>query len=288
MFALLAGASVFLGMVGWLQLRRDPLEGVAAEDLAIISERGRRKLERPGLRDRVGPRLGRVLAQASGAHGRDWVGDVVERAGNPKGMTATRFFSDVGCYVLVLWSVGFVLLVGGAPWLVVGLCLLVPLAAPAYNIWAQARERQDRIDQDLPDLLDVLAVVVSAGIGFQSALSRVAERYGGPLADELQIVLRQIAVGESLRTALSAMRDRTRSSSVEQFVTALLQAEELGAPLAQTLNQIANDVRREASESAKRRATAAAPKATIVTILVLLPPTMAVLVYGVLTAVRTG
>ena len=119
-----------------------------------------------------------------------------------------------------------------------------PVFAPIYTIWAQARERRDSIDQDLPDLLDVLAVVVSSGIGFQSALARVSERYGGPLADELQIVLRQIAAGESLRTALGAMRDRTKSESVDQFVTALLQAEELGAPLAQTLNQIANDVRR--------------------------------------------
>lgn len=287
MLALLAGLAVFLGLVGYAQMRRDPLGDVAAEDLAIISERGRRKLERRGLRTVIGPPLGRVLEEAAGARLRSWIGELIGRAGNPKGLTTARFFADMGFFVLVLWSTGLLLLLAGTWWPVVLMCFSVPVFAPVYSIWAQAKERQDTIDQDLPDLLDVLAVVVSSGIGFQSALTRVAERYGGPLAEELQIVLRQIGVGESLRTALSAMRDRSRSSSVDQFVTALLQAEELGAPLAQTLNQIANDVRRDASETSKRRAASAAPKATIVTILVLLPPTMAVLVYGVLTAVRS-
>lgn len=288
MLALLAGLSVSLLIIGYVQMRRDPLGDVAVEDLAIINERGRRKLERQSLRTRLGPPVGRVIEQAVGVRFRSWITELIGRAGHPKGLTTERFFSDMGFFVLVLWSIGFIIALSGASMFILAICFLVPVFAPIYTIWAQARERRDSIDQDLPDLLDVLAVVVSSGIGFQSALARVSERYGGPLADELQIVLRQIAVGESLRTALGAMRDRTKSESVDQFVTALLQAEELGAPLAQTLNQIANDVRRDAAESSKRRAAAAAPKATIVTILILLPPTMAVLIYGVLTAVRNG
>jgi tight adherence protein C len=164
----------------------------------------------------------------------------------------------------------------------------MPIAAPWYHLWSSGRERQDKIDQDLPDFLDVLAVVVSAGLNFQQALDRVSARYGGPLAQEMQIALRQITVGESLRTALHSLRERGQSDSVDQFVTALLQAEELGAPLTTALTQIAQDVRREAAQQAKRRAAGAAPKATIVTILLLLPPTMAVLIYGVISGVRAG
>lgn len=284
---LLGALAVVIALVGYAQLRRDPLEGLAAEDLAILNLRGRRSLERPGLRARIGPPAGRVLRNLTGQRLFLLTRELAERAGNPRGLTAERFFDDMGFFVVVLWSLGLLLLLGGAPLLLVAMCFLLPVLAPAYHLYAQARERQDRIDQDLPDLLDVLAVIVSAGIGFQPALGRVSERYSGPLAEELAIVLREISVGESMRNALDGLRERTGSASVDQFVTAMLQAEELGAPLAATLNQISSDVRREASEAAKRRAAAAAPKATIVTILVLLPPTMAMLVYGVLTATRT-
>jgi tight adherence protein C len=288
LYGLLGGLTMAAGVLAVAALRRNPLEEVAAADLVIITERGRRGLAGPRLRQRIGAPIGRLIQASTGAWSDRLLNDLIARSGRSAVMTVTDFYTQQGFYLAVLWAFGALAFVRGLPGLVCVFVLVLPVAAPWYHLWATARERQDKIDQDLPDFLDVLAVVVSAGLNFQQALDRVSRRYGGPLADEMQVALRQITVGESLRAALQSLQRRSNSDSIDQFVTALLQAEELGAPLTHTLNQIAQDVRREAAQQARRRAAAAAPKATIVTILLLLPPTMAVLVYGVITAVRAG
>jgi tight adherence protein C len=286
LYALMAAAAVVSGIAGVVALRRDPLSGVAADDLIIVTQRGRQQIAGPSLRDRLGGPVGRTLRATFGARAERLAVDLIARSGRSQAMSVQDFYTQQGYFVVVLWPLAAVLFLRGlSPLLVIGL-LLVPIAGPWYHAWATAAERQDKIDQDLPDFLDVLSVVVSAGLGFQQALERVSARFGGPLAEELQVALQQISVGETLRASLRALQQRTKSQSVDQFVTALMQAEELGAPLVYALSQIAQDVRGEAAQAVKRRAAAAAPKATVVTILVLLPPTMAIMIYGVITAIR--
>jgi len=148
------------------------------------------------------------------------------------------------------------------------------------GIWAAVRERKDAIDRTLPDFLDVLAVVVSAGLGFRQALDRVSEKYEGPWADELRITLRQMDMGVSRRQAFEELRKRNDSEQVAQFVTALQQGEELGAPIVETLIAIANDMRRTDAQNARRRAARAVPKATMVITTFMVPGTMVLLVAG--------
>src|SRR5699024_3078699 len=98
---------------------------------------------------------------------------------------------------------------------------------------------------DLPDFLDILSVTVTAGIAFRPALRRVAARFEGALADDVNLALDRLQHGASVRDAFEQMRDRSTSRMMERFVRAFLQAEELGAPLAETLKQIALDMRRD-------------------------------------------
>ena len=139
------------------------------------------------------------------------------------------------------------------------------------QLYFQARERQEKIQRALPDFLDVLAVTVSAGLGFRHALARVSEAMPGPLAEEFQAALQQMELGASRREAFENMRTRNRSEALGQFVTALLQAEELGAPLAQALNEISVDIRREAAQWARRRAQKVNPRITMVTLATIVP-----------------
>ena len=67
---------------------------------------------------------------------------------------------------------------------------------------------------------------------------------------------------------------------MHRFVTAFLQAEELGAPLADTLNQIALDMRRESAQALRRKAAQTAPRVTLVTSLVLVPAALILVVVG--------
>ena len=66
------------------------------------------------------------------------------------------------------------------------------------------RRARQRIDKDLPDFLDVLTVTVGAGLGFRNALDRVSVELEGPLAEEVQTVLRQLSLGSSRRAAFEA------------------------------------------------------------------------------------
>ena len=284
---LVAATAAVLFAVGLVRVRRDPLSAIAIDDLSIINARGQRSI-RGGSdpKSRLGGPLGRLIQRGIGARGVTLIDDLIDRAGRPEGRTVTSFFNEVGYYSIITGVVAITSLLMGMGWLLPVALVLVGAGAPFYVLWATAQERQEVLDRDLPDFLDVLAVVVSAGLGFQQALDRVARRFGGPLGEEMQMALNGMAVGESFRESLGGVRDRTRSESVDQFVTALLQAEELGSPLTVSLNQIAVDVRREASEGEKRRAAKAAPKATVVTILLFMPPTLAIMVYGMIVALN--
>ena len=152
-------------------------------------------------------------------------------AGNPGGLTVDRYAARRAVY----GALGGVAAPGLAHARPAGSLALLLLAFGLLldrgrHLARRSASRKDVIERTLPDFLDVLAVVVSAGLGFRQALDRVAEKYEGPWADELRITLRQMDMGVSRRQAFDELRRRNDSEQVAQFVTALQQGEELGAP----------------------------------------------------------
>ncbi|MFD9123265.1 DUF5936 domain-containing protein [Kitasatospora sp. NPDC059571] len=200
----------------------------------------------------------------------------LERAGNPQGLTLERYAARRTGLVAVGAAFALFYLADGSP------ALAVPLALISW-FWADitlnsaVRHRQREIERTLPDFLDVLTVTVSAGLGFRQALERVAEHQTGPFGEEIATLLRQMQLGMSRRAAFEELRRRNPSGQLGTFVTALLQAEELGSPLGDALLLIAGDVRREAAQSARRRAARAVPQVSAVVTLVLLPATVLLL-----------
>ena len=204
-------------------------------------------------------------------------------AGRPQGLDVDAVLAK-----FVLWGfmVGpifvYGVLTGNLLFVVLPLAIIVVL--PLAQLSGLARKRREAIDRDLPDFLDVLAVTVSAGLGFRAALMTVAGRFGGAISEEINTVLHQITNGASVRSAFSAMRDRTRSDAVNEFVTAYLQAEELGAPLADTLNQIAADMRRATAQRMRQKASRIEPRISLVMTTVLIPGAIVILVGGMFLA----
>jgi tight adherence protein C len=122
---------------------------------------------------------------------------------------------------------------------------------------------------------------VSAGLAFRQAMDRVAETLTGPLAEELRRALHRMDVGVSRRQAFIELRERNpRSTTMGLFTAAILQAEELGAPLAETLNQLARDMRREFSQNTRRRAARAAPRVSLIITMVILPAIVLLIVVA--------
>jgi tight adherence protein C len=154
----------------------------------------------------------------------------------------------------------------------------------APDVWLsrEGRLRQERIQRELPDFLDILAVTVRAGLGYRAALGRVAQELGGPLGEEMLTALRQMELGASRRQAFLALRDRSSSESLATFVAAQLQAEELGVPLSQALNDIAEDMRRAMHQDARRRAARAAPRVSVIVTTLIVPGAMILILVGML------
>lgn len=277
LLALLMGAAVF-GVLFGVRMYRS--EARLPGDLALALEVGATRVSTAeSAVDRLGMRFAPTVLRLMGRRRVDVKRRRIDMAGNPGGLTIDRYAARRAVYGVFGVVLGLVFLNNGQTLFAV-LTLAFGLFAADALIWQAVRERRAVIDRTLPDFLDVLAVVVSAGLGFRQALDRVAERYEGPWADELRITLRQMDMGVSRRQAFDELRRRNESEQVAQFVSALQQGEELGSPIAETLIQIAGDMRRTDAQNARRRAAKTIPKATVVTLVFMLPATMILIATG--------
>jgi tight adherence protein C len=275
--ALLMAVSVAGILLGVRMIRAD---AKLPSDLALALEVGATRVSRAGSAvDRLGMRFAPLVLRLMGPRRIDEKRRRIDMASNPGGLTLHRYAARRAVYGIFGLLMGLIFLTNGHLLLAASTFAFGLLAADAL-IWQAVRERKDVIDRTLPDFLDVLAVVVSAGLGFRQALDRVAEKYEGPWADELRITLRQMDMGVSRRQAFDELRRRNSSEQVAQFVSALQQGEELGSPIAETLIQLATDMRRTDAQNARRRAAKTIPKATLVTLVFMLPATMILIATG--------
>lgn len=278
--ALGATGALLTFLLGYRMMRGSPSEYLDAADLILLKEERRREAAgRLSLLERVAGRFVPRLRSMIGRSGVAYLQRQIDYAGRPIGVSVDGLLRRICLWGLLLAPLGVLLVIRGQ---LIGLVLLPALAVlmPLMRISSQSRRRRESIDRDLPDFLDILAVTVSAGISFRSALARVTERFEGPISDEVRLTLDQLTHGVSLRAAFTSMERRTGSSAMNSFVTAFLQAEELGAPLAETLNQIARDMRRESAQTLRRKAAQTAPRVTLVTSLILVPATLILLIVG--------
>ncbi|OLZ70826.1 hypothetical protein AV521_12480 [Streptomyces sp. IMTB 2501] len=279
LLALLMGLGVWGAFTGIRMYRADAkLPG----DLAVALEVGATRTGAVGsVIDRMGMRYAPAVLRLMGPRLVAKYRRKIDMAGNPGGLTIDRYAARRAVYG-ALGTVGFLVFLLRGQWFVAVLLLLFGAFWTEVGIWSAIRVRKDVIERTLPDFLDVLAVVVSAGLGFRQALDRVASRYEGPWADELRITLRQMDLGMSRRQAFAELRRRNDSEQVAMFVTALQQGEELGAPIVDTLVSLAKDMRRTDAQNARRKAARAVPKATLMITTFMVPATMLLLGAGLI------
>jgi tight adherence protein C len=278
LLALAATAVFLLGLTGLRMARTDALDGWDVGDIMLLRDESKKR-ERRGPIDSLARRLAPRLARSLGPRTLARIRQRIDLAGRPQGMTVETFLQLIVKYAIVFGFFAFCLFLLGNNFSAL-LCLVAVPLLPFSRLAGHQRRRQERIANDLPDFLDILSVTVSAGISFRTALGRVSQRFEGPLRDELLQTLHQLDVGVPRRQAVEALRDRCDSEPMDSFVSAFLQAEELGAPLATTLNNIALDMRRESAQAARRKAARTVPRVTLVVSIVLVPPTLLIIVVG--------
>ena len=122
------------------------------------------------------------------------------------------------------------------------------------------KKRQDLITRQLPDVLDLLAISVQAGLSFDAALRKVVDRMEGPLIDELTRMLRDVRMGMTRRRSMQFMAKRCDLQDIYLFVMSVTQSERLGASMADTLAIQADNMRTVRRQRARTKAMQAPVK----------------------------
>ena len=143
--------------------------------------------------------------------------------------------------------------------------------APDFVVSAKARSRKERIRAELPDALDLMAVSVEAGMGFDGAISKLTEHMEGPLADEFALTLSEVKIGESRQDALKKLADRAGTPELSNFVRAIIQADQLGISLGRILRVQATDSRLKRQAAAEEKAMKAPIKMLFPTVMFIFP-----------------
>jgi tight adherence protein C len=256
-------------VIAWRMVRTTGLEDVEAVFVERVEQERRPSLT-SRLIDVLGIRFERTLLQLSGQRRLARLEQLLDQAGRPDGLSARTYIRRQAGMAALGVIAGTFFLLGGQPVLagitVLGMTLWM-------DIWVRsaARKRQQAIAREMPDFLDVLAVTVSAGLSLRASLQRVSAAGSSPLAQEIRRVLDDMQLGMSRREALEHLRERNDAPAVESWVGAMLQAEELGAPLGDTLQEIAQEVRRARAGEVRKQAAKAAPKISLVVTMLIVP-----------------
>jgi len=186
------------------------------------------------------------------------------QAGNPFNMTTFEYrITQIGAFIL-FGSLSFLygLLLNFSVGTMTVICIfssLFGLYVPNLYLKLKVKERNNQALRELPDVLDLLTVSLEAGLGFDSALSKVIAKKDGVLSSEFHRCLEEVRLGKTRREALSGIRERLVLDEIHTFISSILQAEKLGIGMVQVLRVQSQDVR----EQRKQRAEEAAMKAPI-------------------------
>jgi tight adherence protein C len=143
--------------------------------------------------------------------------------------------------------------------------------APDVYVNGKIRDRRERIQAALPDVLDLLAVSVEAGLGFDGAVAKLIEYMHGPLIEDFALVLNEMRIGESRIEALKRMSARVDVPEIRSFVRAVVQADRMGTSMGSLLRTQAADARTRRQLLAEERAMKAPIKMLIPTALFIFP-----------------
>ncbi|HEX6652803.1 MAG TPA: type II secretion system F family protein [Thermoleophilaceae bacterium] len=227
--------------------------------------------------------VGNVVAGGALAKHRDELRKILLAAGSWQTSPATvqgyRVLLSFGLGAMALWVaakqgwspfIGLILGVYG-----VGFGWIVPL----FLIKSRARRRTQRIEIELPELIDRLVVTLEAGIGFNAAVQRAGQRMRGPLGEELRLTLHEHELGLTMQAALANLLYRCDVPSIRAFVRAVGQSEQLGISIGHVMRELASDIRKRRRQIIEERAQKAPIKMLFPLAFLVLPALLMVVLF---------
>ena len=233
--ALIALVPVSLAVTGAVLLRERRREREFGQRLKLDTETVPQQWVR---------RCGRIALRAPGP-GPGWLVQLTRtywlRSGRGKGAATSAVEVNAGLMLIAVVA-GAALVVLGQPLAALAL-LILGSVVPTLRLRAAARRRQHAIELSAPGMLELIAVLVSAGLTFRHALGRVTERTAGPLGAEMEALLTQMEFGWSPESALADLLHRCSAPTIVRLAVVARQSVELGAPIAESLLALADDAR---------------------------------------------
>jgi tight adherence protein C len=250
-----------LVVIGTLVIGASEPQGVA-RSLAIIeqqithSEVGKDELPaRDRLVTPVFDRFRRIGLVFSPRGTSDRLARMLDVAGNPPDWPVERVLGAKGVSMILFAVIGF--LIGGISLtgvIVAAIAGAIGLFLPDLLVYNAGLKRQDQLRTGLADALDMLTVCMEAGQSFDGALLQVARSVEGPIAGEFARVLSEIQIGRTRGQAFQGMGERTTPPEVKTFVSAIVQADRLGLPVANVLREQAREMRLVRRQRAEEKA----------------------------------
>ena len=244
-----------------MEMQQPFYERVLRPMIQRLARAGRR--QEGGVIQRIDAKLERA-GYPGGLRGADWVGVK---------FLALIVFSVFGLLLGLLMGGGMVALLFALFGAAIG------YIAPEFWLGRKIRARSLAMTLQLPDALDLLTISVEAGLGFDAALAKVVEKMEGPLVNEFRQALAEVRMGRHRRDALRDVANRADSQPVSNFVGAIVQAEQLGVPIAKVLVIQSNQLRVERRQRAEE-AAAKAPVKMLFPMVGCIFPTIFIVILG--------
>ncbi len=159
---------------------------------------------------------------------------------------------------------------------------LIGFYLPQIHAKGEKKKRELSVRGDLPFFIDLLALSVEAGLDFFSAIQKIVDKAQGTksvLADEFNIVLKDIKIGSSKSQALKEMGERLDMNEITSFVAVLIDAEATGASISQVLKDQSVQMRLERFVRAEK-AGAQASQAILIPLMLFILPAVFIMVFG--------
>ena len=149
--------------------------------------------------------------------------------------------------------------------------LYAGIVVSRFHLKSKIKKRKAQLYHQLPEMMDLLSVSVSAGLGFDQALGYVVEKSSGPLIDELDVTQREISLGRRRKDALNGFADRCENMEIRTFVTAVVQADEMGSSMQNILSIQASAIRQTHKQNVEEKAQKLSVKILLPMVLFIFP-----------------
>ena len=155
----------------------------------------------------------------------------------------------------------------------------IGLFLPYILLQQKITKRKIALQQELPDVLDLLTVSVEAGLGFDGALVKLSEKMKGQMVDEFNRMLQEIRIGVSRKDALRALAERCDVQDISLFTGALIQADQLGVSISKVLRIQSLDMREKRKQRAEEQRMKA-PIKMLFPLIFFIFPTLLIVLLG--------